>query len=252
MNDIKKNLFGECSVDEICLGFVRSATGFRCLHCGEEFETGLVYKVGETLMLAERAVGDHVEKAHGGAFAALLALGPEASGLPEIQERVLRLVHEGKSDKEIALALGGKSESTIRNHRFNIRKRAAEARIFLALVGLLEREAPTASGERFIDYPASLPTRDERSMVTETEAAAIEARCLDSRGAILFWPKKQKEKLVVLKRVAEVFERGRRYTEPETNALLMPLYDDYVTIRRYLIEYRFLDRMADGSAYWKT
>ena len=28
------------------------------------------------------------------------------------------------------------------------------------------------------------------------------------------------------------------------------MYEDYVHIRRYLIEYGFLDRKADGSAYW--
>jgi hypothetical protein len=28
------------------------------------------------------------------------------------------------------------------------------------------------------------------------------------------------------------------------------VYDDYVTVRRYLIEYGFLDRKDDGSQYW--
>ncbi len=32
--------------------------------------------------------------------------------------------------------------------------------------------------------------------------------------------------------------------------ILKPIYHDYVMIRRYLIEYGFLDRHRDGSAYW--
>ena len=33
-------------------------------------------------------------------------------------------------------------------------------------------------------------------------------------------------------------------------ALLSKRYHDYVMIRRYLVDYGFLDRKADGSAYW--
>ena len=34
------------------------------------------------------------------------------------------------------------------------------------------------------------------------------------------------------------------------NGILQEIYDDYVTIRRYLVEYRFIDREPDGSRYW--
>ncbi len=146
-------------------------------------------------------------------------------------DRVLSLLYEGKSDAEIASALGGKSASTVRNHRFQLRRRESEARVFLALMKLLDEKG--AGAGQFIEYPAS-------------------AGSAQSGFVMHSWPKRQKEKLVLLRRIAELFEPVRRYKEKEVNAILLPVWDDYVTIRRYLIEYRFLDRKPDGSEYWRT
>jgi DNA-binding CsgD family transcriptional regulator len=256
MSDEKAEMFGKSSVEDLARGYVRQGQDYVCLHCEARFDEGLVYPIEGGMALAERAARDHVEKGHGGAFEALMRLGPEAAGLTELQGRLLRYLHEGKGDRDIAAALGGKSESTVRNHRFNLRKRSGEARIFLALMGLVESPERASSPEPFLDYPAGMPLRDERTAVTASEAAAIEARCLRDRGEggieIIMWPRKQKEKLVVLLRVAGLFERGRMYSEQEVNAVLMPVYGDHVTIRRYLIEYRLLDRRPDGSAYWRS
>ena len=248
-------MFGKSSVEDLAKGYVHSGSDYVCLHCEARFEEGLVYQVEGGLAQAERAARAHVEKRHGGSFEALMGLGPDAAGLTELQGRLLRYLYEGKGDREIAAAIGGKSESTVRNHRFNLRKRSGESRVFLALMSLVESPERDSSPEPFLDYPAGMPLRDERTAVTASEAAAIEARCLGGSGAggieIRMWPRKQKEKLVVLLRVAGLFERGRMYSEQEVNAVLMPVYGDHVTIRRYLIEYRLLDRRPDGSAYWR-
>lgn len=252
------NGLSNASIEELAAGYGRdeSLKGFRCLACGAAFEDGRVYAEGEALLLPERAAAAHVARSHGGAFALLKGLGDEAAGLPEVQGKVLDLLFEGKSDEEIAEALGGKSASTVRNHRFNLRRREAEARIFLAMMRLVDERG--AGAGRFLDYPAGMPARDERAAITESEAAAVEAKYLVARPgpggepglALASWPKRQKEKLVLLRRIAGLFEPGRRYAEPEVNAVLLPVWDDYVTIRRYLIEYRFLDRKPDGSGYW--
>ncbi len=239
------------SISELCRGWTRDAGAgvLRCLHCTASFDEGLVHPVSGGLGTAERAAGEHVEAAHGGPLKALLDLGRERTGLTEVQETLIRGLAAGKGDRAIAEELGGRSDSTVRNHRFQLRRREAEARILVALMALLsERENPS---KRFVDYPADLPTPDERAQVTEEEAAAIEAKYFHpgARPQIKQWPKKQKEKLVLLRRVAERFDRDRPYTEPEVNALLGPAFEDHVTIRRYLIEYRFLEREPDGSEY---
>ncbi|WP_353893545.1 DUF2087 domain-containing protein [Proteinivorax hydrogeniformans] len=63
-------------------------------------------------------------------------------------------------------------------------------------------------------------------------------------------PAKQKRKAVILKRIAEEFNPNSKYTEKEVNDLIENIYPDYVTIRRYLIEFGFMERTKDGSKYW--
>jgi len=238
-------------IEDLARGWRRDRESglLRCLHCSASFDVELFHALGGLFATAERAAREHVGAQHGGAFEALLALGRERTGLTEIQEGLLRSFHAGRPDREAAREGGGRSESTIRNHRFQLRRREAEAKILVALMSLLSREE--GDSRRLVDYPADLPTPDDRINVTEAEAASIEARYLrpGSRPELASWPKKQKEKLVLLRRIAERFERGRGYTEPEVNVLLQAVWDDHVTIRRYLIEYRFLEREPDGSEY---
>ncbi len=58
------------------------------------------------------------------------------------------------------------------------------------------------------------------------------------------------DSLEVIQDIAKQFQRGRIYKEKEVNGILEPFYDDYVTLRRYLIEHGFLGRNRDGSQYW--
>jgi len=63
------------------------------------------------------------------------------------------------------------------------------------------------------------------------------------------YPSKQKKEMAVLRIIARVFEPGREYTEREVNALLSGVHEDYVTLRRQLVDFGFLERERDGSAY---
>ena len=63
-------------------------------------------------------------------------------------------------------------------------------------------------------------------------------------------PAKRSRRLVVLDRVAQVFEPGRRYSEHEVNAMLRPFYDDHAALRRYLVDEGLLSR-EDGQ-YWRS
>ncbi len=237
-------------------GFLRKPDTelYSCLYCGISFEEGLVYKDGETLLAAEKAASRHVDAAHGGPFEALMARGADAAGLPPVQARVLELLYLGAGDAEIARELGGKAASTVRNHRFALRRREAEARVFLALMGLLGKRGKGAGS--FVEYPEAT-IKDERAVTGSEEAEAMLSRyaerTADGRlSRFKAWPKKQKEKLVLLKAASGLFEEGRRYKETEVNAILGPVWPDYVTIRRYLIEYGFIERKPDCSEYWKA
>ena len=63
-------------------------------------------------------------------------------------------------------------------------------------------------------------------------------------------PAKQSRQLALYDLIAQRFIPGVRYTELEVNRELMQLYDDYVTLRRGLIDFGLMDR-ADGQ-YWRS
>jgi len=62
-------------------------------------------------------------------------------------------------------------------------------------------------------------------------------------------PAQHKKRLIVLEKFALRFEPQRRYSEREVTGLIMPLYDDYCTIRRLLVDERLIRR--EGATYWR-
>ncbi len=74
-------------------------------------------------------------------------------------------------------------------------------------------------------------------------------RFLDAGGRITALPAKQSRRRLVLDLAARRFVPGVHYTEAEVNLELRALFDDYVTLRRELVDFGFLDR-AQGQ-YWR-
>ena len=70
-------------------------------------------------------------------------------------------------------------------------------------------------------------------------------------GRITVMPARRAVRLLLLDRVAQAFEPGRRYKEPAVNEILKTLYDDHVTLRRYLVDEELMSRTPDGT-YWRS
>lgn len=62
-------------------------------------------------------------------------------------------------------------------------------------------------------------------------------------------PAQQKKRLIVLEQFAGRFEPERRYSEQEVTGLIMPLFDDYCTVRRLLVDEGMIRR--EGATYWR-
>ncbi|HKZ18089.1 MAG TPA: metalloregulator ArsR/SmtB family transcription factor, partial [Geobacteraceae bacterium] len=62
-------------------------------------------------------------------------------------------------------------------------------------------------------------------------------------------PAQHKKRLIVLEQFALRFEPGRRYSEQEVTGLIAPVFDDYCTIRRLLVDEGLVRR--DGACYWR-
>lgn len=75
-------------------------------------------------------------------------------------------------------------------------------------------------------------------------------RSFASAGRITTLPAKHGKRLVILDLVAQRFEPGVRYSEVEVNAILREVYDDYVTLRRLLVDDDFLAR--EHGVYWRS
>ena len=62
--------------------------------------------------------------------------------------------------------------------------------------------------------------------------------------------KKEKNKLLVLQLVLEMLkDKSLEFTEKELNEAIKEIYPDYSLIRRYLVDYKFLERDNYGRMY---
>jgi hypothetical protein len=244
------DFFWNASIEELKRGYIQKSTSYICLLCGEKLEKGVIYPHESILYEAERYMGIHIEKTHQSVFQYLIELDKKLTGLTDHQNHLLRLFYQGKSDKEVQSEMGIGSTSTIRHHRFALKEKERQAKTFLAMMELLKENDQHAPA--FIPPHKTAKMVDDRYAVTEEEQQETIKKFLPDglRGRLKKFPLKEKQRLIVLREIAKRFESDSIYTEKEMNQLLNEIYDDYVMVRRYLIEYGFLDRKPDGSEYW--
>lgn len=246
------DLFWQATLADLKQGYIYRPleAEYVCLVCGNAFADGEVFADGDRLYEARKAVRMHIAANHGSPFHFLLGLDKKLTGLTELQKNVLQLSHAGHSDNEVARELGAGSPSTVRNHRFALRERQKQAKVFLAIMELFGEETP--ANKSFIDIPRSVSNVDERFAITGEENDKIIAAYFKEgpAGPLATFPGKEKKRVAILRHIMKAFTADRCYSEKEVNAVLKPIYDDYVLLRRLLIDYGFLDRTTDGSAYW--
>lgn len=251
MSDISE-WFWNASVEELKQGYVwnEEKEEFICLACGETFVKGVIYEEDNVLYEAEKFTKIHIANEHTSMFHYLLSFDKKLTGLTDLQKKMLEFFQMGLNDKEIVKEMDGGSTSTIRNHRFTLREKMKQAKVFLALMELSEEKAEKQT--KFIPIHRTATMVDDRYNITEKENEEVLKLHFPEglNGSLCNFPKKQKRKLIILKQLTKRFDHQKQYTEKEVNDVLANAYDDYVTLRRYLIEYGFLDRTADGSMYW--
>lgn len=68
---------------------------------------------------------------------------------------------------------------------------------------------------------------------------------------LLIYPSKRKKQWALLYIISLDFELDRHYSEKEVDAILKTYYEDYVRLRRDMVDYHFFNRTKDGSIYEK-
>lgn len=252
MKDLE-TLFWQASIDEVKRGYIDNTftEEYFCIRCGKGFTKGVIYPDQNRWVDAEKAVREHVSKEHSSMFEHLLGLDKKITGLTEHQKQLLTFFYQGLNDQQIVKELDGGSTSTIRNHRFALKQREKQAKVFFMIMELLE-ENKMASKEQFVPVYNSATMVDERFALTVEEYQGFIRKYFKEgeEGPLDTFPTKEKRKIAVLRHLIQRFERGKNYSEKEVNEILKQAYPDYVTLRRYFIEYGFMDREDDGSVYW--
>lgn len=229
-------------------GYHEEDTCFKCDICGATFRKGEIFEMDGHFYEASLAIKEHVDHVHGSRFDSFVALDKKQNSLTDVQKQLMIMIHNGKSDKEIA-ALTNTSASTIRHQRFMFKERAKQARCYLALYELMMEGNENSE---FIEYHENAKMKDDRFIATKKEEEDTLQTMFSSLNPLKLkqFPAKDKKKLMVLKAICETMDRDKEYSEVELNQLLKAIYDDYVAIRRALIEYGFMERTRDCTKYW--
>jgi hypothetical protein len=91
-------------------------------------------------------------------------------------------------------------------------------------------------------------TQTDHDMLAEPPE---ELRAFVRGGRIIAMPARPARRRLLLERVVQAFEPGRRYPETVVNETLRAVFDDHAALRRYLIDEDLLSRTPDGT-YWRS
>lgn len=250
-------LFWDSNINDLKKGYTYEDENqtYRCLLCGEKYEQGVIYPNKNRLLEAKKAIEIHISEEHSSVFETLLNMDKKYTGLTDHQTELLKMFYDGLSDKQIVEKTSAGSTSTIRNQRFSFREKQKQAKVFLAIMELLEENRTvrkTEDGEKLIPIHGGATMIDERYAITEDEKNSVLKTYFDKSNGLRLknFPAKEKKKIIVLQEIVSLFDKTRRYTESEINEIIGSIYDDFATIRRYLIEYGFMDRTQNCSEYW--
>lgn len=248
----RKKEIWDCSPEEMCRGYEEGENEFSCLLCGASFEKERVWPEGDQLYTAKGAVVRHIWQEHGDFCDWILQKNADKLGVSDSQHQLLQCMSRGMSDREIATEMGI-ALSTVRNHRFRLREKEKQCRLFLGMMQSLQektcRPIRISDQGELCEAPLTAAMVDDRYGITEAERVKTLSVCFDENGALHHFPAKEKKKIIVLRKIMENFSPGKTYTEKEVNRVLRRIYADYATLRRSLIEYGLMERTPNGSVY---
>ena len=244
---MKNKKIEDAAIEELTNGYVHGylyngglcdkTKGYICLFCNTGFDEDGIYTVGKVTVNAKKAVKLHIHKEHGHIFRNLLALDKNKTGLTDTQKDFLDCYYNGMNDKEIAEKMNI-SAATVRYQRFNFKEKVKQAKMIIALSELLERE---------LELWGSPKPVGENEKMLETIFDSLSPLKLKTFD---FKKKREEKRQLILKTVAQQFEKDRKYTHKEFDAILKEIYQDYATLRRFLVDYGYMERTGDCMEYW--
>ncbi len=246
------------SIEDIRNGYSYDSQkdSYICNICGKEFGNGEVFEANGRYFSAGKMIKLHNRKDHPDMLDILFSYDKKYTGITENQKELLKMMYSGMSDNEIAKATGV-AAATIRHQRFVFREKAKQAKLFLVIYELAVQgpekvKTQTSINEELLDVHRGAKMVDDRYFITKTEEEKVLSNMFSSLEPLKLktFSSKEKNKIIILKKIAEQFERDRKYSEKEINDVIIKIYEDFATIRRYMIEYGFMGRTNDCKEYW--
>lgn len=110
-----------------------------------------------------------------------------------------------------------------------------------ALNGMLQRLSKDLFAEEQLPIPGTEALPDDEQRVLRTYMRGEQ---------IVDLPAGAQRLQVILKWLAGRFEPGRRYPERELNEIIKQHHPDFASLRRYLVDYRYMAR--EREVYWRV
>lgn len=230
------------TIDDLKRGWHQTATALSCNYCDASWEPST----------AIETIEQHLTIVHGGNQSSLIHLDSRYNTLTAKQQNLLTAFATGIKDADLAKQFQ-LAAATIRHQKFTFREKAKQAKLYLAIYQSVFESGQTSND--LIALPEQPGIVDDRFAITEDEVAQTLKQYFDFDHEPLQlkrWPKKQKTIVMILTRIIDEIPLNKPLSEAELNAYLRPIYFDYTTLRRYLIDYGFLKRTVDGRQYWRT
>ncbi len=160
-----------------------------------------------------------------------------------------------------ALVLGASDLATIREQTGIELPEIAKALSRLVDKGLVEHDAEfnyvliteafqiaARSDARHLAAQDSSRAEQQHRDLPDEQAKVLRTFIRDGRLTQI--PVQMQKKEIVLEYLAQQFEPGRRYSEKMVNLVLGGFHADTAALRRYLVDFGFLDR--DAGQYWRS
>lgn len=244
--DNEAELFEGYSIEEIKQGFYEDKKRYTCLICGKRFEKGEIYSFSNKLYEGKKAIGLHIKSKHDSVKEILLKMKANNMGISELQLQLLNFFADGLSDKEIAERLGV-SSSTIRNHRYKLRERERQNKMFISLMELLMEEKVVG---RVTVQNDKDKIEMEDDVVSDKERKRILDKYMTETGRLKAYPNYERNRRVILEAIMVNFYVGRKYTEAEIDQILESIFADFKLLKSELMAYGYIDRTNTGAIYW--
>jgi DNA-binding HxlR family transcriptional regulator len=176
--------------------------------------------------------------------------------------KLLRILHTGERNVGDLAVQMDLTEPTISHHLSKLRgaglvtlRMAGTQRFYsINVVGLNHFKSLVTTIEQLPpEEPVIKPDHDWMIGLGWAEPDLAVLREFVVNGKLTGLPHKQKKLMVILRWLATLFEVNRTYTETEVNTVLKNVdIQDYVGLRRDLVDCGYLRRERAGTRYWLT